>query len=120
MTRAIDSNTMTTEQTPALRPMSEAGLSEADRFAALIKGWSAVCPVTGAFLSASHGRTKRGDTKYVLILPTETPAERGGLFAKYEWNDEDRKFIRAYSEAEAIEIANKRLEKMLKVRGQTK
>ena len=76
--------------------------------------WVAVCPDTGAILGRSSGRPKSGNaTKYVLILPNETIEERGGLFGRVNFDDKERKFLRAWSEAEAIQTANEKLEKML-------
>lgn len=105
---------MTTQT--GLQPIADLGLTDSERLGAIFKRWCAIDPETGAFLSASNGRTKYGDTKYILILPTKTPAERGGLFADYDWTEKDRKRIRAWSLSEAIEIANKRLEKMVATR----
>ena len=83
-------------------------------FAALIKGWCALCPNTGAFLSASRGRSRSGSGhKYVLIVPNETLDERGGFFGDYTWDNHNRKFVRAWSEDEAIAAANEKLSKIM-------
>lgn len=105
------------ETGPALRPIAECALTEAERFGAVFsKGWIAIDTVTGACLHASRGRTKRGDTRYTLIVPTESVEERGGLFAPYDWTEKDRKFIRAWSLREAVEVANLHLRKILAAR----
>lgn len=75
--------------------------------------FDAVDPDTGAFLWQTNGRGKGGLPTWILILPNETVAERGGLFSKdYTWEYENRKRFRAWSLAEAIEIGNRRLAKM--------
>ena len=64
----------------------------------------------------SHGNTSKAP-RYVLILPNKSVEERGGLFFNSDWNyPTGRKFLRAWSTAEAIEIANVKLAKMLKER----
>jgi hypothetical protein len=67
---------------------------------------------TGAFLMRTNGRGKGGLPKFVLIKPNKSVEERGGLFTPYDWDDKNRKFIRAWTLREAIEIGNKRLERM--------
>lgn len=91
------------------------GFNVETRFAMLLRGWVALDPKSGAFLSMSRGRTKSGQgTRYVLVLPNKTVEERGGLFTHYEWEyPAGRKFITAYSGEEAIKKANKLLHKML-------
>lgn len=80
------------------------------RLAALFRSWCAICPETGAFLSASRGRSKAGNgRRYILIAPNELPSERPNYFEDYTWTDDRRKFVRAFSDAEAIEKANKKL-----------
>lgn len=75
--------------------------------------WVAVCQESGAYLLASHGRSKGGSgTKYFLIIPQVNPGklfERGG-------DDYDRKVFRAWSLGEAIETGNKKLEQVLSKR----
>lgn len=72
--------------------------------------WVAVCQETGAYLMRSEGRSRSGTgRKYFLILP-KAP---GQLFDYGKWDNEDRKIFKAHSLAEAIETANKKLEKML-------
>jgi len=66
----------------------------------------------GAFLMRTNGRGKGGLPRFVLIKPNKSVEERGGLFTTYDWDDKDRKFIRAWTLREAIEIGNKRLERM--------
>lgn len=84
------------------------------RLAALFRGWCAICRETGAFLIASAGRPKTGNRrKYILIVPNETIAERGGLFGDYTWGEKSRKFLRADSDEEAIILANEKLAYML-------
>lgn len=93
-----------------LKKMSEFDTNT--RLSALFKGWCALCPETGAFLSAGHGRTKSGNGKrYVLIVPIEPLANRG-LFGDYTWDNSRRKFVRTWSEDEAIISANKKLSKI--------
>lgn len=60
----------------------------------------------------ANGRTRSGIRRYVLILPNKSIEERGGMFAAYEW--EHRSRISAWTLAEAIEIGNQRLPKLLK------
>ncbi len=101
-----------------LLPITKCALSETDKIAALLlRSWRALDVESGAFLSRTHGRGKYGLPKYILILPNKTPEERGGLLARYEWDyPKGRKFIRAWTEEEAIESANARLKKMLAAR----
>jgi hypothetical protein len=101
----------------SLRPIAECDLDEGQRFTAVFqKEWCALDTESGAFLSQTKGRGKNGLLKFVLILPSRTPTERGGLFESYTWNQQDRKFIRAWSEAEAVEIANSKLKKMIEAK----
>jgi hypothetical protein len=74
--------------------------------------WDAIDTETGAFLMRTNGRGKGGLPKFVLIKPNKSVEERGGLFTPYDWDDKNRKFIRAWTLREAIEIGNKRLERM--------
>jgi hypothetical protein len=100
-----------------LRPISQVTLTDTERIAAVLKGWMALDTETGAFLSQTRGRGKRGLPTYILILPNKTLIQRGGLFAEYDWDyPKDRKFIREWTDEAAIETANKRLRKMLKQR----
>ena len=55
--------------------------------------------------------------KYILILLNRSVDERGGLFADYDWDyPQGRKFVRAWNDVEAIELANAKLAKMLQSR----
>jgi hypothetical protein len=90
------------------------------RLAALFRSWAAIDPESGAFLSRSRGNAKYGFTHYVLILPKESLAERGGYFGKYTWDEQERKRLRAYSDDEALAIANDRLTKLLAKRAKDK
>ena len=91
-------------------------LPEQDRFNALMRGWIAVDPISGAHLSCSYGRTSKAP-KYILILPNKSVEERGGLFAPYDWDyPQGRKFVRAWTEQEAIAEADTKLIKMLAAR----
>lgn len=95
-----------------LKQMSEFDTNT--RLSALFKGWCALCSDTGAFLSAGNGRSKsENGHKYVLIVPNETLDERGGFFGDYTWDNPRRKFVRAWSEEEAIAAANKKLSKLV-------
>jgi len=96
-----------------LKAISDLGLSKEEQInAMLFSRKDAICPETGAFLAGSNGRTRSGIRHYVLILPNESVEERGGLFAPYTW--EHRSRISAWTLAEAIEISNQRLPKLLK------
>lgn len=87
-----------------------------DYLAAIFRGWVAIDPESGAQLSVSHGRTSKAP-KYILILPNRSVEARGGLFASYDWDyPRGRKFLRAWTVEEAIEIANVKLAKMLEER----
>lgn len=98
----------------ALIPISQ--LPPSDYLAATFRRWCAIDLENGAFLSMSHGRTSKAP-KYILILPNKSIEERGGLFTPYNWDyPTGRKFLRAWSTAEAIQIANVKLEKILKER----
>lgn len=97
-----------------LMAIADIGLTEEQRIDLLFgyRDWIAVCPETGAFLSENNGRTKYGDRRYVLILPNKSVEQRGGLFARYEWDH--RSFLRAYTRSEAIARGNELLQKLLK------
>jgi hypothetical protein len=98
----------TKRQRADLKRISECGLDESGMFAAVcVKEWCALDVESGAFMFRTNGRGKAGLLKFILILPAQTPAERGGLFESYTWNSSDRKFIRAWSEAEAIKAEGK-------------
>jgi len=77
----------------------------------MIRGWDAIDPDSGAHLSASNGRTSRAP-KYILILPNK-PVQERGLFGPSDWDyPHGRKFVRAWSLKDAIELANEKLRKM--------
>lgn len=86
----------------------------------IMRSWAAVDTTTGAILVRSDGRTKSGITHYVLILPDKTIKERGGLFADYHWSNKDRKRFAAWTDSEAIQMAQARLEKMISIRARDK
>jgi len=91
-------------------------LPEQDRFNAVMRGWVAVDPITGAHLSCSYGRTSKAP-KYILILPNKSVEERGGLFGPYEWDyPHGRKFVRAWTDQEAIALADAKLIRMMVAR----
>ena len=92
-----------------LIPTSQSSLPDDERFAAIFRGYRAVDRESGAYMRASAGRSHHAP-KYTLILPYTTPAQRGS-FMEYEYNFL-RSVVRAWSEAEAIQIANERLPKM--------
>ena len=95
-----------------LLPVSQSGLSDTNKFAAIFRGYCAVDTESGAYMRASAGRSK-WEPKYHLILPYTTPTQRGSFF-KFDINFL-RTTIRAWSEAEAIQIANEvRLPKLLR------
>ena len=99
-----------------LKPIDEIDLSGTERITAIIRGWVALDTDTGAFLSQTSGRGKGGLPKYILILPNKSVAERGGLFASYQWDyPKGRKFIRAWTLREAVEAANIKLARMVEV-----
>ena len=96
-----------------LKPIAE--LPEQDRFNAMMLGWVAVDPESGAYLFRTYG-PNQGLTapKYILILPDEPVAQRRSLFAScafvYPYG---RKVVRAWTDEEAIADANGRLPRML-------
>lgn len=76
--------------------------------------YDAIDPESGATLQRTNGRGKGGLPKYILILPNDKPAPDTD-WAKYrmgEWEDSNRKFIRAWTWQEALEQANTKLAKM--------
>lgn len=92
-------------------------LTPAERLGAVIRGWVALDMESGAQLSQTHGRTKGGLPKYVLILPNKSVEGRGGHFEYADWDyPGGRKFIRAWTLKEASDIANQKLERMLRER----
>lgn len=98
----------------SLIPISQ--LPPDDYLAAIFRSWVAIDIESGAQLSMSHGRTSK-TPKYILVLPNKSVEERGGLFASYDWDyPHGRKFLRAWTVEEAIEIANVKLAKMLEER----
>jgi hypothetical protein len=86
------------------------------RFAAGFRNICGLCPETGAMLKYSRGRSRsRRGSRYMLIVPTEPLSERGGYFENYTWDNDRRKFVRAFSDAEAIKKANTKLVKIAEV-----
>lgn len=88
--------------------VTKSGLSDAEIFKAVfVWRWNAVDVETGARLSCSNGRSKRGNArKWFLILPGD-----GKL-----WDSQakaERAIFRAESEEEAIAIANEKLPKLM-------
>lgn len=97
-----------------LIPISQ--LSQDDQLTAMLRGLVAIDTESGAMLFASHGRSSKAP-KYVLVLPNKSIEERGGLFARYDWDyPKGRKFVRSWGTDTAIELANVKLAKMLKER----
>lgn len=96
-----------------IRPISEAELTSGERLSAFFNQWIGICTETGAFLRRSNGSSAAG-VRFLLILPNKSPADRGGLLKPYEWSyPHGRKFISAWSDDEAIDLANKKLAKMI-------
>ena len=99
-----------------LKHINEMSFSTDERLMIFLRfRFFAVCPESGAMLSATRGNPKNGNAhKYILIIPNKSVAARGGLLADYEWDyPHGRKFIRAWTEGEAIELANGKLEDAL-------
>lgn len=92
-------------------------MNMADRLACIYRGWIAVDLESGAFIRRSNGRTEDGMTKYILILPNQSPTERGGHFREYHWYFPQGRFIyRCSNDAQAIEKGTGHLARMLRVR----
>lgn len=81
----------------------------------MIRGWIAVDPESGASLSVSHGRTSKAP-KYTLIVPKRAPITKREIFVGYEWDASGRKVIRAWTTAEAIAEAERKLSLILRSR----
>jgi len=96
-----------------LKPISE--LPEDDHFKAMMLGWVAVDPESGAYLFSTNGRSKSLTApKYILILPDEPIADRRSLFTNCSFGyPYGRKIVRAWSDEDAIAAANGRLPKMI-------
>jgi hypothetical protein len=75
----------------------------------IFRGYIALCPETGAYMWRSRGRTSQAP-KYGFICPK---VWSGDFFTYPEWDNEDRKFVRAWTDAEAIELANEKLARIL-------
>lgn len=91
-------------------------LSQADTTKLMLQRYRlvAICPESGAMLNQTNGKGMGGLPTYVLILPNKTVAERGGYLSRYDWDyPAGRKFVRAWSDSEAITAANEKLDKML-------
>lgn len=98
-----------------LTPISESTLTDTDRAAALVYNCLAVDVQTGAYLFQSAGQWKNGLLKFILVLPHETPADRGGVFGeRRNMFAVERAVIPAWSIDEAIDVANKRLPGMMR------
>ena len=105
-----------------LKPLDKLNLTNQQRFDnVMVHHWIAVDPDTGATLTRSFGRTKYGDVRCTLILPKKTPVEAGGWWeaasSGWDLHNETRKFIQAWNFEEAVELANKKLARMLKKLG---
>lgn len=91
-----------------LKLMCEIELTDAERLAALFRSCCAIDTETGAYLIRGYGLHKGGHLpRYVLIVPEETPQERGGLFAGKNYLYRYRAFIRAMNDEAAVHQANK-------------
>lgn len=75
--------------------------------------WTAFDLEHGARLMRSAGRGKGGLNKYVLLLNGKAYADIHDLYAE-RLNFTRRAFIRAWHDAEALELANARLAKLLR------
>ena len=98
-----------------LQPIDQLNFSEGERLGIIfLHRFIAACPETGAMLFPTNGRPKGNNApRYVLIKPNKSLEERGGLLSRYSWDyPHGRKFVRAWSDSEAIDLANKKLEKM--------
>lgn len=85
-----------------------------DPFDRLFCRYDAIDTETGAIFFRTNGRGKGGLSTFVLIKPNEKPASET-VWAQYcldEWEYGNRKFIRAWTFTEALDKANKRLERM--------
>ena len=98
-----------------LIPISQ--LPPDDYLRAVLRGHLvAVDPDSNAWLTVSHGHTSKAP-KYILTVPNKSAAEDGGLWGPRTWDyPHGRKFLRAWSDTEAIELANAKLTKMLEAR----
>jgi hypothetical protein len=74
--------------------------------------WTAIDLDNGARLTRSAGQGKGGLNKYVLLVTGKPYADIQDMYAeRMTWTK--RAFIRAWHDAEAVELANIRLAKML-------
>lgn len=95
-----------------LKPIAE--LPEQDRSKALLLGWAALDTDSGAYLFRTYGGKTLTAPKYVLILPDEPVAARRSFFANCAFGyPYGRKIVRAWTDEDAIAIANERLPKMI-------
>ena len=87
-----------------------------DPFMRLFCHYDAIDTESGAIFFRTNGRGKGGLPKYILILPNEKPAP-DTVWTQYRhgsWEYSNRKFIRAWTFQEALEIANQKLSKLLR------
>lgn len=101
-----------------LKPTDQ--LPEQDRFNAWMLGWVAVDTESGAYLFCTAGRSRSMTApKYILILPRKPLEERRSLFHDKDWDyPHGRKIVRAWSDEEAIQLAESKLAKMLERQAQ--
>lgn len=94
----------------------QSSLNETNKIGAnMIKGWLAVDTENFAFIKQTAGRGKGGLPKFYMVVPCTKPEKlEDALKFGYNIGNQELSIIRAWTLQEAIEIANKRLPKLLK------
>jgi hypothetical protein len=96
--------------------VSELALSREWKLEALLQGVVGYDVETGATLMVLNGRVRTGSLpRYILTVPiSQDLDDRGKLFSRGSWQPETRKFIRAESDTQAVDIAHKRITQIVK------
>jgi hypothetical protein len=98
-----------------LTKIAQSNLSDVNKVGvALIRGWDAIDTENFAYLRQSAGRGKYGLPKYHLLVFVNPPATFEELLQAYSNFDTVYSAVRAWTLDEAIDVANKRLPKLLK------
>ena len=95
--------------------ISQSNLSDVDKVGvAAIRGWDAVDLDNFAYLLQTNGRGKYGLPKFILSVYVEHPETFEDTLKAYADYARIYSTIRAWSLDEAIEVANRRLPRLLK------
>lgn len=96
-----------------LSPISQSTLTDIERLSVTLHSWRAVDPENFAYLIGTRGHGKAGIQHYVLVIITDPPARLIELVTKNKFYERITFKIKAWSFSEALQDANKKLNKHL-------